>query len=115
MRKIIWKFLVAATLLTGISFNLNAQEYKREGTVFVSTAKAKSKGEAKKTRFTWKESDGTEYPIYRGASGSCFINKVSKKTGKEYRKYLGKEVSAEIGKLSSNISIPDNPYRNKRK
>ena len=29
-------------------------------------------------------------------SGSCYIKKVSKKTGKEYKQYLAAEISADI-------------------
>ena len=50
------------------------------------------------TPYTWKDSKGNEYPIYISASGSCYVIKTSKKTGKEYKNYLSKEVSAEICK-----------------
>ena len=32
------------------------------------------------------------------ANGSCFVNKISSKTGKEYKYYLGPEISQEICK-----------------
>ncbi len=35
-------------------------------------------------------------PIYATKNGACYVIKTSKKTGKQYRKYLGKEVSAQI-------------------
>lgn len=35
-------------------------------------------------------------PIYATKSGACYVIKTSKKTGKQYRKYLGKEISAQI-------------------
>lgn len=113
MRKYLF-WLLFAVAMFACNLSISAQDYKREGTVFVSTSKARSKGSAKKTRFTWKESDGTEYPIYMGASGSCYILRVSKKSGKEYKKYLGKDVSMEISKLSSNIVPPKNNLKDKR-
>ena len=74
----------------------NAQNYTREGNTFVSVKSAKA--EPTKTKFTWKDSKGTEYPVYISSTGSCFIIRISKKTGKEYRSYLGPEVSAQICK-----------------
>lgn len=35
-------------------------------------------------------------PIYASKSGACYVIKTSKKSGKQYRHYLGKEVSAQI-------------------
>lgn len=35
-------------------------------------------------------------PIYATKSGACYVIKTSKKTGKQYRKYLEKEISAQI-------------------
>jgi hypothetical protein len=33
-----------------------------------------------------------------GPSGSCYIKKISKKSGNEYKQYLGEEVSKDICK-----------------
>ena len=89
MKKLI---ILAALFLT---LNINAQEIKREGNTF-SKANTTQVVEAKKTQFTWKDSKGIEYPIYIGPTGSTYIIKVSKKTGKEYRHYLGADVSTQI-------------------
>lgn len=51
-----------------------------------------------KTPYTWKDKKGNSYPIYMSASGSCFIIKTSKNTGKDYKNYLGPEVSTDICK-----------------
>lgn len=69
-----------------------AQDYTREGTTF----KASKTPGAVKTKYTWVDSNGTEYPIYLTAK-SCYVIKVSKKDGKEYKKYLP-EVFKEIQK-----------------
>ncbi len=48
-----------------------------------------------KTKFVWKNSSGEEFPVYINSHGSCFIIKKSK-YGKDYRAYLGEEVSEQI-------------------
>lgn len=92
------KLFIAAIMLLALSVNNSstyAQSVKREGTTFVVSSSRKS--EPIKTKFTWKIGD-VEYPIYISSTGSCYIIKVSKKTGKEYKQYLPKEVCAEIAK-----------------
>lgn len=89
-------FVIAAMLLAFSVNNTYAQSVKREGTTFVVSSSRKS-AESTKTKFTWKVGD-VEYPIYISSTGSCYIIKVSKKTGKEYKQYLPKEVCAEIAK-----------------
>lgn len=72
---------------------------KREGNTFVSTStRTSTKSEPIKTKFTYKDNKDIEYPIYISKTGSCFIIKTSKKTGKEYRSYLGTEISAQVCK-----------------
>lgn len=83
-------------VLLCIGLTSNAQNYTREGNTFVSAKSAKA--EPTKTKFTWKDSKGTEYPVYISSTGSCFVIKVSAKTGKEYRSYLGPEISKQICK-----------------
>ena len=48
-----------------------------------------------KTKFSWKDSKGNEFPVYMNSGGSCFIIRTSK-SGEDYRAYLGKEVSEQI-------------------
>lgn len=72
----------------------SAQTYTRQGTTFIQTGTSRAKAE--KTQFTWKDKDGTEHPIYISNNGSCFVLKKSKKSGNEYRKYLGEQISREI-------------------
>ena len=59
-----------------------------------------------KTGFTWKDSKGDEYPVYIAHTGSCFVIKISK-SGKEYRAYLGEEVSEQIRKELNNRKSND--------
>lgn len=78
--------------------SITAQDYTRSGNTFtIVSKKKKAKSEPTKTKFT-VEKDGKSYPVYMGSTGSCFILKTSSKTGKEYRNYLGPELSATICK-----------------
>lgn len=93
------KVFIAAMMLLALSVNnisTYAQSVKREGTTFVVSS-SRSKAEPTKTKFTWKVGD-VDYPIYISSTGSCYIIKTSKKTGKDYKQYLPKEVCAEISK-----------------
>ena len=101
------KLIILITFIISViaSSNLFAQtatisstgEVERNGNTFIASSKS-SKSNAQQTQYTWKDSKGVEYPIYISASGSCYVIKTSKKTGKEYKSYLPKEVSAEICK-----------------
>lgn len=92
------KFFIAAVMLLALGVNnssIYAQSVVKEGKTF-TVVSSSNKSDPTKTEYTWKDSKGVEYPIYIGKSGACFVIKVSKKTGKEYRQYLPKEVSAQI-------------------
>lgn len=90
------KLFIALMLLVG-SAVCNAQDITREGKQFVQTQKAKTSTE-RETGFTYKDSKGQVYQIYMGATGSCYIKRISAKTGKEYKQYLGEEISSQICK-----------------
>lgn len=94
------KFLIILIALFSFGINTTNAEVKttREGNTFVQNANHSSTGVVKSTPFTYKDSKGQTYPIYMSGNGSCFINKVSSKTGKEYKYYLGPEISEEICK-----------------
>jgi len=94
MKKII--ITIAALLLAQTM--IFAQDYKREGKQFSSASTERQSSTAEKTGFTWKERDGSVYDIYITKNNACYILKVSKKTGKEYKKYLPKEVAEQITK-----------------
>lgn len=101
------KLIILLTLIVSViaSNNLLAQtatisstgEVERNGNTFIASTRT-SKSNAQQTQYTWKDSKDNEYPIYISASGSCYVIKTSKKTGKEYKSYLPKEVSTEICK-----------------
>ncbi len=96
-------------LVLAMGLAANAQTYTRSGNTFISSTGERVKAEPVKTKFTWKDSKGREYPVYISKSGSCFVIKVSAKTGKEYKNYLGPEISQQICK-ELNIE-----YKGKRK
>ena len=77
-----------------MAWNANAQTV-RDGKNFTQVA---TQSQGKKTGFTFTDKDGKVYDIYVGKTGSCYILKTSKKTGKEWKKYLGEEISAQICK-----------------
>ena len=85
-------------LVLAIGLAANAQTYTRNGNTFASTKAERAKAKPIKTKFTWKDSKGKEYPVYISAKGSCFVIKTSSKTGKEYKNYLGPEISSQICK-----------------
>lgn len=102
MKKIITALI--CVLLSGLlPFNKAEaqQDIARNGNEFVSTKKAKSTKEPIKTIYTYKDSDGKSYPIYLSATGKAFIWKVSKKTGKRYKKYLP-EVTKKLNEQGQN-------------
>ena len=91
------KKILFILLLFCISFNnAYSQNYTREGNTFISSTGERSN--PIKTKFTWKDNKNKEYPVYISSNGSCFVIKVSAKTGKEYRNYLGPEISQQICK-----------------
>ena len=72
-----------------------ATKYHIEGNNYVAVKSSRG-GNATKTNYTYTDSKGNKYDIYISDSGSCFVNKVSSKTGKEYKYYLGPEISNDI-------------------
>lgn len=92
--------ILLAFLLSMFSLTCDAQSFTFSDNTYsaVATAKIKEKAKAEKTPYTWKCNDNKTYPIFISKSGSCYINKVSSKTGKEYRMYLKPEVSQDICK-----------------
>ena len=74
--------------------------FKREGYNFTQvTNKKGTAGQqqaATATLHTYTTKDGTKYPIYLSRNGRAFIIRTSKKTGNEYRQYLGEEISRQV-------------------
>lgn len=101
MKKYIVLAVVFAAMLGANNSTSYAQSVTREGNTFSSVKQSNNRRSSNppvKTKYTYKENKEI-YPIYISMStGSCFILKKSKRTGKEYRKYLGEEISRQICK-----------------
>lgn len=98
--------MIIALAILGMAFAAPAQvKYEQSGNTFkrVETERTIKKGDPPmKTPFFWENSQG-KWPIYlsNGGKGSAFIIRTSKNTGKEYKAYLGKEVTQDIKKQLS--------------
>lgn len=106
------KFIIILLAMTlGVVANAQTPEvtFKKEGTTYSSNSTRGASVE-KETGFTWEDSKGNTYPIFMGKTGSCYIKRISKNTGKEYKQYLGAEISADICKQ---LGIPYTPKSTK--
>ena len=93
MKRIILSIMFALSTLT-----ICAQgTYTRTGNNFTQVTVQKQ-SEATKTRLTYTTTKGEVFPIYLSKNGRAYIIRVSKKTGKEYKQYLGEEISREVCK-----------------
>lgn len=88
------KFLIAlVVLIIGAVGQINAEVVRNGNTFEVTQTTSQSDVQ---TPYTWKDKDGKVYPIYITKKGACYIKRISKKTGKEYKYYLPKETQAQI-------------------
>lgn len=71
-------------------------EVKREGDTF--KVEQTSKASDTQTKYTWEDKEGNKYPIYITKRGACYVLRTSKKTGKEYKYYLPKDIQEQIKK-----------------
>ena len=73
------KVLFILIALMSFTITVNAQSFERQGNTFVSksTKGSRAKSEPTKTKFTWQDNKGNEYPVYMSSTGSCFIIKTS--------------------------------------
>ena len=91
--KSMFKALLLAVLISGMSLTGNAQEKQKDTTPQyeivgnkVVKIKDKSKDPVKtKLIHTIK---GVDYPVWKSARGKYFIIRTSKKSGKQYKQYL---------------------------
>nr|DAQ75232.1 MAG TPA: hypothetical protein [Crassvirales sp.] len=88
---------IIIAILLGVC-NINAQSFTRNGNTFTQVSTKSDKKSAIQTKFTWKDSKGNVYPIFITSTGRCFVNKVSGKTGKEYKYYLKEDLAREMCK-----------------
>lgn len=93
MKKLIFAILMMAFILPSFG-----QEIRREGKTFIAekAKKEKKATEAKFTGYYYTIADSTYEVLQKKPGGSCFIIRISGKTGNPYPFYLPKEVSAQI-------------------
>ena len=91
MKKFIICLFLSIFAVTGYA------EVKREGDTF-KVEKTTTTANDTQTKYTWEDKKGNKYPIYITKKGACYIIKTSKKTGKEYKYYLPKDIQETIKK-----------------
>lgn len=92
MRKIL------LTVLMLLSINIMKAQIIRDGNDFKVVKATRELKSNTKTIYTWTDKDGNIFPIFITNRGACYILKTSKKTGKEYKYYLPKEIQETIKK-----------------
>lgn len=88
------KFLIILVMLIMAGTTCIA-EVVRNGNTFETVQTSQTDVQ---TPYTWKDKDGKTYPIYITKKGACYVKRISKKTGKEYKYYLPKEIREQIRK-----------------
>ena len=81
------RILAISVLLLGF-ITLFAQSVTRKGNTFIEKQDTTQRSGAVKTGYLYTDKNGVTDTIYLSKNGKGFIWKVSKKTGKRYRKYL---------------------------
>lgn len=89
------KIIIIIAAIAVFSVTSYSQDVVRNGKTFEQVKKSSVKTEDK-TGFTYKDSKGNTYDIFIGKSGACYIKKISKKTGNEYKQYIGEEISRQV-------------------
>ena len=85
------------TLLIALSMSvIGYADIVRNGDTF--KVETTSVNKDTKTKYTWEDKEGNKYPIFITKKGACYVLRVSKKTGKEYKYYLPKDIQETIKK-----------------
>lgn len=85
------------TLLIALSMSvIGYADIVRDGDTF--KVETTSVNKDTKTKYTWEDKEGNKYPIFITKKGACYVKRVSKKTGKEYKYYLPKDIQETIKK-----------------
>ena len=90
------KYIIA--LLVALSMSVASYAgVVRNGDTF-SVENTTSVNQDTKTKYTWEDREGNKYPIFITKKGACYVLRISKKTGKEYKYYLPKDIQETIKK-----------------
>lgn len=79
----------------------NAQNVTRKGNMFIEQPRATA--QAHKTDSIFVDKNGNKFPIYKSVKGKLYIIKISKKTGKEYKRYLSLKESPNNKVLKNSL------------
>ncbi len=93
------KAIILGLLSLGVFAMADAQETNHvwSGDTIKVTKTTKQSLQPIATGCIWVDSKNNPYPVFASSTtGSCFVFKVSSKTGNEYRYYLGEAISKEI-------------------
>ena len=90
------KYIIALLVALSMSVASYADVVRNGNTFRVENTTSVNKDT--KTKYTWEDKDGNIYPIYITKKGACYILRISKKTGKEYKYYLPKDIQETIKK-----------------
>lgn len=88
------KFIICLILATFCL--VSSAEVTRQGDTF--KVEQTTKASDTKTKYTWEDKEGNKYPIFITKKGACYVIRTSKKTGKEYKYYLPKDIQETIKK-----------------
>lgn len=90
------KYIIA--LLVALSMSVASYaDVVRDGDNF-KVEKTTSVNQDTKTKYTWEDKERNKYPIFITKKGACYVLRISKKTGKEYKYYLPKDIQETIKK-----------------
>ena len=89
------KYIIALLVALSMSVASYAGVVRYGDTFSVETA---SVNQDTKTKYTWEDKEGNKYPIYITKKCAWYVIKVSKKTDKEYKYYLPKNIQETIRK-----------------
>ena len=89
------KYIIALLVTLVLSVSSYADVVRNGDTFKVETT---SVNKDTKTKYTWEDKEGNKYPIYITKKGACYVLRVSKKTSKEYKYYLPKDIQETIKK-----------------
>ena len=90
------KLFILVACFTFMCSGVYAQNYVRNGKEYFSVQTKSEKNKDENTGYVWKDKSGQTYEIYITKRNACYIWRTSKKTGKQYKYYLPKEVCKDI-------------------
>ena len=106
MKTFIKSLLFVLVAMISFSIEAKAQSFVKNGSTFEQVSTRSTGSKATKTQFNYKDSKGKDYPIFITQNGRCFVNKVSAKTGKEYKYYLNEDISKAVCKEMGITYVP---------